>query len=514
MIKKCIIMTTIILFMLTSLTIISIADDPSPPPIPHGFHGYVIDENGDFYPENTDIKAVLNGKNYYTNVSENGTYGSLKGGEEFIILGDAQDLGSTIYFYINDTQAPQTAIFTQMGVNINFADYFNLSFDVLIISLVSTGSITKNQAVISWTTDKPSDSTVNYGTNTNLGNTVQDANYVTQHEITLTNLQSNTKYYFEVISNDQSGHTATDNNYGNLFSFKTQSDSGNGDTPPNGGGTPPVIPPPNAGELEENIPPVAKADGPYYTLLGNPINFDASNSTDSDGYIANYHWDFGDGNTQSSTDPSITYIYASIGEYTITLTVTDDYGDTDSITTIAYIHSDDTDGDGWTDEAEEYYGTNSSNPYDFPEDNDNDGVPDDWDSDDDNDGLTDLEEESIGTNSKDSSDVVKILNSYGLFYLIDTDNDGIVDKYYKKTTGITTELGDFGDNKFLIDINADGNYDFVYDASLGTIEEYKANTNLKSEENKSDIDNTPYIIVIVLFIVILSFIVFIKRRKK
>ena len=54
------------------------------------------------------------------------------------------------------------------------------------------------------------------------------------------------------------------------------------------------------------------------------VSFDASCSYDPDGYIASYHWDFGDGNSSSSA--SAYHTYWSPGYYTATLTVTDNEG--------------------------------------------------------------------------------------------------------------------------------------------------------------------------------------------
>jgi vibriolysin len=51
-------------------------------------------------------------------------------------------------------------------------------------------------------------------------------------------------------------------------------------------------------------------------------------STDSDGTIVSWAWNFGDTNTSSSQNPSHTY--ASSGTYTVSLTVTDDDGATDT----------------------------------------------------------------------------------------------------------------------------------------------------------------------------------------
>ena len=53
-----------------------------------------------------------------------------------------------------------------------------------------------------------------------------------------------------------------------------------------------------------------------------------STSTDSDGTIDHHLWDFGDGGTSTATNP--THEYASAGEHTVELTVTDDDGATDT----------------------------------------------------------------------------------------------------------------------------------------------------------------------------------------
>ncbi|MFK7845850.1 MAG: FG-GAP-like repeat-containing protein [Rhodothermales bacterium] len=51
-------------------------------------------------------------------------------------------------------------------------------------------------------------------------------------------------------------------------------------------------------------------------------------STDSDGFIVLWAWDFGDGNTSSDENP--VHTYAAYGTYTVSLTVTDDMGATDN----------------------------------------------------------------------------------------------------------------------------------------------------------------------------------------
>jgi PKD repeat protein len=58
---------------------------------------------------------------------------------------------------------------------------------------------------------------------------------------------------------------------------------------------------------------------------GQPVTFDGSASSDSDGSITGYSWNFGDG-TQQSGGATIAHTYATAGVYTATLTVTDSSG--------------------------------------------------------------------------------------------------------------------------------------------------------------------------------------------
>jgi PKD repeat protein len=66
------------------------------------------------------------------------------------------------------------------------------------------------------------------------------------------------------------------------------------------------------------------------TASGLSVAFDGSASSDPDGSIASYAWDFGDGSTGSGVRPSHTY--AAAGTYTARLTVTDNAGATGTTT--------------------------------------------------------------------------------------------------------------------------------------------------------------------------------------
>ena len=57
---------------------------------------------------------------------------------------------------------------------------------------------------------------------------------------------------------------------------------------------------------------------------GDPLNFDGSKSSDGDGRIVNYSWDFGDG---SKGEGSLAkHAFSTAGKYIVRLTVTDDSG--------------------------------------------------------------------------------------------------------------------------------------------------------------------------------------------
>ena len=91
-----------------------------------------------------------------------------------------------------------------------------------------------------------------------------------------------------------------------------------------------------------NTPPVPALEyGPFEPEAGEAILFDASGTTDPDGAVVEYWWDFGDGSVDIGNP--ISHIYAAAGEYSVTLTVADDDGDTATLVrTVAVLEADTT----------------------------------------------------------------------------------------------------------------------------------------------------------------------------
>ncbi len=62
------------------------------------------------------------------------------------------------------------------------------------------------------------------------------------------------------------------------------------------------------------------------STAGLSARLDASASSDPDGTVASYAWDFGDGQSATTSQPTVSHTYAAPGAYTVALTVTDDEG--------------------------------------------------------------------------------------------------------------------------------------------------------------------------------------------
>jgi len=77
-----------------------------------------------------------------------------------------------------------------------------------------------------------------------------------------------------------------------------------------------------------NKPPIAAFTA---STSGLTATVDGSGSTDSDGNITSYSWDYGDNTNDLTTGPTASHPYSAAGIYTIKLTVTDNVGAADTV---------------------------------------------------------------------------------------------------------------------------------------------------------------------------------------
>ena len=75
-----------------------------------------------------------------------------------------------------------------------------------------------------------------------------------------------------------------------------------------------------------NRVPIARFTGPNAGYAGENLTFNASPSYDTDGHLASYNWDFGDGHVENITKAIVWHIFSTNGSFSISLIVVDDDG--------------------------------------------------------------------------------------------------------------------------------------------------------------------------------------------
>jgi len=90
-----------------------------------------------------------------------------------------------------------------------------------VISNIIVSGVTATSATVSWMTDVPADSALVYGISAPPGSVLHDAALVTAHSITADGLLPCAAYYFSVVSADEFGNPATDDNGGAWHAFET-----------------------------------------------------------------------------------------------------------------------------------------------------------------------------------------------------------------------------------------------------------------------------------------------------
>ncbi|TSC96558.1 MAG: Uncharacterized protein Athens101426_323, partial [Parcubacteria group bacterium Athens1014_26] len=80
----------------------------------------------------------------------------------------------------------------------------------LKITNVQIKEITSTSALITWETNQPATSKMNYGLSTSYGADIQSSKRVTKHSIILVNLKPDALYYFEVMSQNANRYAFDD----------------------------------------------------------------------------------------------------------------------------------------------------------------------------------------------------------------------------------------------------------------------------------------------------------------
>jgi len=133
-------------------------------------------------------------------------------------IGDVTGLSSKSVSPATTTSYTLTATNSSGSVTANTTVTVSAPIDVTppIISNIAVSSITPTSSVVSWTTDEPASSAVDYGLTTSYGaSTSLGTSLTLSHSIMLSNLSSSSSYHFRVDSSDSSGNLAqsSDNSF-------------------------------------------------------------------------------------------------------------------------------------------------------------------------------------------------------------------------------------------------------------------------------------------------------------
>lgn len=246
-----------------------------------------------------------------------------------------------------------------------------------------------------------------------------------------------------------------------------------------------------------NQAPSADGGGPYIVLHGTPILFNGSRSYDSGGgIIVLYRWVLGDGTTKDGV--IVNHTYTNPGNYTVTLTVTDNDGATDTYTTYAQsrlyrppfaptltggstatvgtsyqLRMVTTDPDNDQVRYQISWGDGQQNTTFFYPSGQNTMMTHRWTTW----GYYTIQVYAVDP-FENTSDISRLVVAVDVQYvgdqgyLIDTDGNGQYDAFYSNATGIQTMAQRQQTGIYLIDRNGDGDFDYQYDPSTGTYRDY------------------------------------------
>lgn len=119
---------------------------------------------------------------------------------------------NTTYTFM--VQAKDVAGNTSAGASITVTTASGNDVTVPTISTPTAINISSTSVQITWTTNEPATSEVEYGTDTNFGRSVVIQTRRTSHAVVLNDLRSGTNYYYRIGARDAAGNLAFSENFG------------------------------------------------------------------------------------------------------------------------------------------------------------------------------------------------------------------------------------------------------------------------------------------------------------
>jgi len=123
--------------------------------------------------------------------------------------------GYTFDYWDGDASGSSATITIIMDSDKTVIAYFSVvDIAAPVISGVGISNITETSAAITWTTDEPATSQIEYGKNTSYGlDSPSHEDLVTSHNVALGDLEPNTVYHYRVKTRDGSNNLATSTDY-------------------------------------------------------------------------------------------------------------------------------------------------------------------------------------------------------------------------------------------------------------------------------------------------------------
>jgi hypothetical protein len=161
--------------------------------------GAISDVTGDALVATVTFKALLDGGT--ANVDFSGGSAVVRSSDNIDILTGTSGGRYTLYTFVAKPKTPSSPSTPAAPADTTPP----------VITAITVTNITPAGATVQWTTDKPSNSAVDYGLDTNYGLSASDTTMTTAHKLTLNSafLEPVTPYRFRIKSADASGNVAT-----------------------------------------------------------------------------------------------------------------------------------------------------------------------------------------------------------------------------------------------------------------------------------------------------------------